>query len=113
MRHFRLRSGCYPDQSTHCYPARVEDLEGKYHEQINLNEAIESQIERIDRLCKRVTVFVSYSHADEPHARRIQEALAKNDYSVWVDTAIAAGSNWMQEIASAIDRAVERGFVLM
>ncbi len=93
--------------------AYIKELQGKYYEQIDLNEAIETQIERIDRLCKRVTVFISYSRTDEPHARRIHEALAKKDYSVWVDTALAPGSNWMQEIANAIDRAVERGFVLV
>lgn len=93
--------------------AYIKELQDKYHEQINLNEPIESQIERIDRLCKRATVFVSYSHSDESHARRIQEALTQSDYSVWVDTALAVGSNWMQEIASGIDRAVRRGFVLI
>jgi len=94
--------------------AYIKGLQGKYHEQINLNDRIESQIKRIDRLCKRVTVFISYSRGDEPHARRVQDALDTYDYNVWVDaTALAAGSNWMQEIARAIDRAVERGFVLI
>ena len=93
--------------------AYIKDLQDKYHEEINLDEAIDSQIERIDRLCKRATIFVSYARADEAHARRIQDALASNDFSVWVDTALPAGGNWMLEIASAIDRAVARGFVLM
>jgi len=94
--------------------AYIKALQGKYHEQVNLNEAIETQIERIDRLCKRVTAFLSYHRADRPHARRIGEALVKQDYSVWLDIeALAPGSNWEQEITSAIDRAVERGFVLV
>jgi hypothetical protein len=92
----------------------IKELQGKYHEQIDLNEAIEAQIARIDRLCKRVTAFLSYHRADQSYARRIGEALAERDYSVWLDIeALAPGSNWQQEITSAIDRAVERGFVLV
>jgi hypothetical protein len=93
--------------------AYIKNLQGKYHEQIDLNESIETQIVRIDRLCKRVTAFLSYHHHDQPYASRIGEALVKQDYSVWLDTKLAAGSNWRQEVTIAIDRAVERGFVLV
>jgi hypothetical protein len=94
--------------------AYIKDMVGKYHEEIDLNSAIESQIERIDRLCKRLTVFMSYARADELFARRIKEALVAVDYSVWgADTDIAPGKNWHQQIMTAIDRAVERGFVLV
>jgi hypothetical protein len=94
--------------------AYIKKLKGKYHEQIDLNEAIEKQIERIDRLCKRVTAFLSYHRADQPYARRIRDALAKQDYSIWFDIeALSPGSDWQQEITSAIDRAVDRGFVLV
>jgi hypothetical protein len=92
--------------------AYIKELQGKYYEQIDLTESIESQIERIDRLCKRLSVFVSYSLADKPDARRIQDALVKEDYSVWRDTQLVMG-DWEQQIASAIDAAVERGFVLV
>jgi TIR domain-containing protein len=93
--------------------AYIKELPGKYHEQIDLNDAIEAQIERIDRLCKRVTVFLSHHRADEPFARRIREALVERDYSVWSDKEIASGTLWAQEITNAIDRATERGFVLV
>jgi hypothetical protein len=94
--------------------AFIKELEGKYHETVDLKEAIEAQLERIDRLCRRATVFLSYSVKDRPFADRMRDALIKHDYSVWLDTAsLPAGSNWMQEIAGAIDRAVNRGFVLL
>lgn len=93
--------------------AFIKDLEGKYHETIDLKEAIEAQLDRVDRLCRRATVFLSYSRHDLPFAQRMREALIKRDYSVWIDTTIAAGSNWMDEITGAIDRAVARGFVLL
>lgn len=93
--------------------AYIKQMQDKYHEQIDLNAAIESQIDRIDRLCKRVTVFLSYAPADRPDARRIHDALVAHDYSVWIDTAVAPGANWIREVATAIDRAVARGFVLV
>ena len=93
--------------------AYIKELPEKYHEEIDLNDPIETQIERIDRLCKRVTVFVSHHRADEPIASRLRAALARQDYSVWSEKEIAAGTLWQREITNAIDRAVERGFVLM
>ena len=93
--------------------AYIKELPEKHHEQIDLNDPIETQIERIDRLCKRVTVFLSHHRADEPFASRIRVALAGQDYSVWSEKEIAAGTLWQQEITNAIDRAVERGFVLV
>lgn len=92
----------------------IKGMHGKHHEEIDLNAPIKSQVERIDRLCKRVTVFLSYAHIDLPYARRIKEALVSHDYSVWLDIEqLASGANWSQQITSALDAAVERGFVLV
>jgi hypothetical protein len=44
--------------------AFIKELDGKYHETIDLEEAIETQLERIERLCRRATVFLSYSYMD-------------------------------------------------
>jgi TIR domain len=93
--------------------AYIKDLPGKYHEQIDLNDEIDKQIERIDRLCKRITVFLSHHRVDGSDADRIRDALASQDYSVWSKKEIAPGTLWSQEITNAIDRAVERGFVLV
>ena len=94
--------------------AFIKELEGKYHETIDLEEAIETQLERVERLCRRATVFISYSRQDRALAGRMYDSLIKHDYSVWIDVdQIPAGSNWMQVVTSAIDRAVARGFVLL
>jgi TIR domain len=94
--------------------AYIKGKKEKHHEEIDLNASLESQIERIDRLCKRVTVFLSYARPDLPYARRIKEALVAHDYGVWLDIeAISPGTSWEQEITTAIERAVERGFVLV
>ena len=93
--------------------AYIEDMQGNYSEVIHLNDEIKKQIERIDRLCKRLTVFLSYSRKDEEIAIRIQEALVRQDYSVWCDQDIPAGADFSQEIQSRLDPAIERGFVLL
>lgn len=94
--------------------AYIRTLTGKYHEQIHLDESVEAQIERIDRLCKRATVFIDYYHGDRVKARRIADALAAHDYSVWIDVdSIAPGTSWAREIEDGIEKAIDRGFVLL
>ena len=93
--------------------AYIKTLAGKYHEQIHLDEPVEAQIERIDRLCRRATVFLSYHNADRLKARRFADALASHDYSVWFDVdAIAPGASFQDEIESGLRKAIDRGFVL-
>jgi TIR domain len=92
----------------------IKQLEGKYHQTIDLNGAIETQLEQIEHLCRRATVFISRSARDLSFAVRMEDALTKHDYSVWFDReAIQAGDMWMQEITRRIDGALARGFVLL
>lgn len=93
--------------------AHIKSLEGKHYEEINLDMSIESQINRIDHLCKRLTVFVSYAYADKLYANHFEQALSSKEYLVWQNTCLAVGKNWMKEIEGAIDRAVDQGFFLI
>ena len=94
--------------------AFIKELEGKYHETIDLKEAIETQLERVERLCRRATVFLASSVQDYPFAGRMFDALIKHDYSVFLDAeTLPAGNNVMQAINRVIDKAVARGFVLL
>jgi hypothetical protein len=94
--------------------AFIKQLEGKYHETIDLNDAIETQLERVERLCRRATVFISRSAEDLPFAFRMADALEKHDYSVWLDVEKIPGNDlWMEVITRQIDRALARGFVLV
>lgn len=94
--------------------ALVMDLEEKGFETIDLEQDIELQYYKLDRICKRATVFISYSRSDIQIARKIQQKLLEYDYSVWIDeTDISVGDNWSEEIHSVIDKAVKRGFVLV
>jgi hypothetical protein len=91
----------------------VKALEGKVFETIDLDKNLESQLHKLDRLSKRSTVFLSYAHQDREVADRIQSALLRHDFQVWLDSAISSGQDWASVIQSAIDDAVRRGFVLL
>jgi hypothetical protein len=43
----------------------------------------------------------------------MQDALLKHDYSVWIGADVPPDSDWRQALENGIDRAVERGFVLI
>lgn len=91
----------------------IKQLDDKHHETIDLHAPIEAQVERIDRLSRRVTVFLSYASKDHQMAERIRRTLAGFEYSVWADSSLAPGIDADQQIARAIDQAVARGFVLV
>ena len=92
----------------------IKTLDNKYYQEINLNDSLEEQILQIERLSKRINVFLSYSNEDKAYANRIRMALQDNDYSVWQDSvSLEPGADWKQEITGAIDQAINRGFVLV
>lgn len=57
----------------------IKELEGKVYEVIELDSDIASQMQRVDALSKRATVFLSYLRKDYALAFRIEEALRKHD----------------------------------
>jgi len=91
----------------------VKALEGKVFESIDLDQDLESQLHKLDRLSKRSTVFLSYARQDREVADQIQQALIRHDYQVWRDSEIKPGEGVANVIQSAIDDAVKRGFVLV
>jgi hypothetical protein len=56
-----------------------------------------------------LTIFISYSHADEEWKDRLVEQLnvlvVEDQFNVWDDRRIAAGSDWYPEIEAAINTA--------
>jgi len=94
--------------------AIVMNMDNIVKETIDLEQDIESQYYKLDRICKRATIFISNAPQDSEIADQIRTKLIQNDYSVWTDEIdIAVGHNWSEEIHSAIDKAVQRGFVLV
>lgn len=53
---------------------------------------------------RRRTVFISYSHDDESHARRLIGDLEAAGHACWIDTtAIKGGEEWVKVIAEGIN----------
>lgn len=52
-----------------------------------------------------ITLFLSYSHADETRARRIKAALEQAGYIVWWDELIEGGAVFASSISSALETA--------
>ena len=50
-------------------------------------------------------LFLSYSRADEPHARRLAAVLEKAGYEIWWDARIEGGAAYARSISSALDKA--------
>jgi hypothetical protein len=50
-------------------------------------------------------IFLSYSHADSRLVSSLAERLRQEGRSVWVDTKVAPGAEWMPEIDRAISSA--------
>jgi len=88
----------------------IKDLAGKVYEVIDLDGDIEEQLDRIARLARQATVFMSYADADRPLAEQLKVTLRALDYAVWdARTDLAAGESWEQAIRVAVDRAMRNG----
>jgi TolB-like protein/Tfp pilus assembly protein PilF len=54
---------------------------------------------------KRLTLFLSYAHADEARARRLAKALEEAGYNVWWDALIEGGTAYAKSINQALESA--------
>ena len=54
---------------------------------------------------KRLTLFLSYAHADEARARRLAKALDEAGYNVWWDALIEGGTAYAKTINHALETA--------
>lgn len=50
-------------------------------------------------------IFISYAHKDGPKVSRYIDALVKNDFSVWYDAGIEAGTEWPEYIEEHLKKA--------
>ena len=93
----------------------IKAMPNKLYEQVDLMRPLTEQIERIDALCRRATVYLSYARDDSrEHARQLYDLLQANDYFVREPDLISSSSRtWQQEIADVVDNALEHGIVLI
>jgi TolB-like protein/Tfp pilus assembly protein PilF len=52
---------------------------------------------------ERITLFLSYAHADEPRARRLAKMLNEAGYNVWWDALIEGGTAYAKSINTALE----------
>eukprot|EP00937_MAST-01D_sp_MAST-1D-sp2_P003642 g3642.t1 len=57
-------------------------------------------------------VMISYRHLDAEFAHKIEGALQRSGFKVWIDTAITPGEDWRQDIALAIKKSIAVVFIV-
>jgi predicted GTPase len=90
----------------------IRELEKNYYyqenEKINKSNSIKEKISNTSN-DKKLKVFVSYSHQDEPYRNELEVCLSmlkrQKIIDVWSDRQILAGSSWEKEIDSNIESA--------
>ena len=95
--------------------AMIQKMEGNVFKKVDLSKRLETEIIKLVELSKRATVYLSYAYQDKEIAERVQRVLLQNDYRVWIDVISVGNSegDFVSVIQSAIDDAIERGFVLL
>jgi len=48
-------------------------------------------------------IFISYSHKDKEYAHRLEKALKRRDFEVWLDDRIDYGTQWPKKIQEKLD----------
>lgn len=91
----------------------IKSLTGKRYEEIDLDQEIETQVERINRLCKRATVVISYAWENRDMALSLMKDLEEKDLGVFTMERLAPSVDWEKEFSRAVSEAAARGYVLV
>lgn len=93
----------------------IKSTPDKYFEQVDLSEPLEQQIDHIDALCRRITVYLSYARDDTlAHAKLLGSELLQRDYYLREPEFFATPDRgWQAAITGAVDDALLHGFVLI
>lgn len=92
----------------------IRSIPGKYSETVNLDRPLASQLERIDALCRRATVYLSYARDDTSiPARYLADELARHDYYLRGIEWDIDFENVQASIQRHIDDALAHGFVVL
>jgi hypothetical protein len=92
----------------------IRSTPGKYSETVNLDRPLLSQLDRIDALCRRATVYLSYARDDtKVQAAQLIDALNRYDYHLRGLEWEVDFDNVQASIQRNIDDALAHGFVLL
>ncbi|WP_243310858.1 toll/interleukin-1 receptor domain-containing protein [Fundidesulfovibrio agrisoli] len=88
----------------------IKQLTGKYYEAIDLNGPLHDQIDKINRLIKRATVYINHTRDDLDVGVNIAKELEKHDYIL--KSFLDFGTDFSKSMTSLIREALDCGFVL-
>jgi hypothetical protein len=92
----------------------IRSIPGKYSETVNLDRPLVSQLDRIDALCRRATVYLSYARDDTTiPAGDLIDALTRHDYYLRGLEWEIDFDNLQMSIQRQIDDALAHGFVVL
>ena len=92
----------------------IRSIPGKYSETVNLDRPLGSQLDRIDALCRRATVYLSYARDDTKiPAGQLMDVLLQHDYHLRGLEWEIDFDNVQASIQRQIDDALAHGFVVL
>lgn len=92
----------------------IRSIPGKYSETVNLDRPLVSQLDRIDALCRRATVYLSYARDDTSiPAGQLVDVLTHHDYYLRGLEWEIDFDNVQASIQRQIDDALAHGFVVL
>jgi hypothetical protein len=94
----------------------INNLADKVRVNLSLDGDWKTQLEVIDELSRRATVFFSYARRSEASRRvaaELEAGLRARDYRVVQGVDPPPGVDWFDMVSRVIDEAVEQGFVLV
>jgi len=95
----------------------IKSLNDKVFEIIDLEKPINNQLDKLNRLSKRITIFPSYDKKS-PNAQEILNLLKKNDYYVYDIFEMRSSENssekpWYDLVEEKHNKASQEGFYLL
>lgn len=91
----------------------IKSLDNKVFETINLEKEINQQLDKLIRLSKRATIYLSYTHHDREIGDEIIQILVNNDYQVFdAIKDMKIGEDWGKRINNEIENAINNGYFL-
>lgn len=90
----------------------IKQFKDKSYEEIDLAVGVEQQLDRIDRLCKRATIFLSYSIQDKEIAHRVRDSFLQGGFSVWDPHHLDPKAGFANQVQIGINEAARQGFVV-
>ena len=85
----------------------------KYIWHLDLSKPIEEIIQKIQDICLKLKVFISYARRDYDFVKPLVDTLIKKDFDVWTTEDLTAGTNWFSEIQTQIKKTTEYGFAII